>query len=137
MLRIVFGILGVAICVCAGWQQRIDRQRFRAMLDSTAPDRLSGIFVTTRSASTNIADPASREEFVAALRELTRYAPNHPQYRGEKELSVAFQLEDGQQHSLRACFSVDRQDRAAYVYGPWGTYRGRLLYQFLKKHGLV
>src|SRR5882672_575666 len=116
ILVIVLGALGVSICLFAGWRQGVQRQHFQTLLGSLTPDKLAGITVTSRdsASSTNISDAASTAEFIAALRELNKYLPNHPQYRKEKEVSVAVRLQDGRELSFRACFSVDQQDRTAY-----------------------
>jgi hypothetical protein len=108
------------------------------MLASVTPDQFGGITVArTDSASTDITDSASSAEFISALRDLAGYSPNHPQYRREKELSVTFGLRDRREFSFRVCFSVDQQDQTAYIYAPWGTYKGSLLYEFFRRHGLI
>ena len=138
IVSVILGVFGVLICVFAGWRGGVERQRFQTMLASVTPDQFVGITIGRDSASsTQLRDAASSAEFISALRELARYSPNHPQYRREKEMSVVFRLQDGREFSFRVCFSVDLQDRTAYIFGLGGTWKGSRLYEFLEGHHLI
>ena len=79
-IKIILGSLGVLIGLLGGWRQIVERRHFHDMVTSLTPDRLGAVVVTARDTGTTITDTAGCTDFIAALRDLAQYAPNHPQY---------------------------------------------------------
>ena len=131
---LVFGViaLGALISFFTGWWGHIQRQRFLETVNSLTSDDVAGIVITKRDSegSTQISDTDGRAEFIAALRDLEHYLPNHPSYR-DKAVVITFRVRGGSEYSFTADFSVDQSDKTAYLSGAGGQWKGHRFYDFL------